>query len=197
MNESDALDDVSNYIGVVQGLATGALVVTVGLLSTSLTFPANSRRQIVVGLTCLLGSIFFSILARGTVVSQKETKNFRTRTRALLLTTGLMVIAFFIACVFIGLSVMSTVNELPFIKSYAVRTPGDAVKAGFKAKGVLHCRTLYDVKDVKAIDGLEKPEDDGWEVTFVRNDVPVSKASRYCMRKELNVFIDAKSGELL
>lgn len=194
MKTSDAIDDVSNYIGVVQGLATGALVFSVGLLSTPLTFPAVGRRELIWGWSFLLVSIFFSILARGAVVSEKEKEEPKTRTRALLSTVGVMVVAFFIACLLIGLSVISSVKGLPFVEAYAVRTPGDAVKAALNAKTFVRCQALYDVSSVKAIDGLEKPQDDGWQVTFTRNDVPLTKASRHCTTKELNVFIDAKSG---
>ena len=195
MNDSDAIDDVSNYIGVVQGLATGALVFSVGLLSTPLTFPAGGRRELIWGWSLLLVSIFFSILARGAVVSQKENKDLNTRTGPLLLTVGSMVMAFFAACVLIGLSVISSIKELPFVETYLVRTPSDAVKTASNAKAFVLCRALYDVKGVKAIDGLEKPQDDGWEVTFTRNDVPLTKWSRHCTKRELKVFIDAKSGE--
>jgi len=105
-----------------------------------------------------------------------------------------MVIAFFAACVLIGLSVISSVHDLPFVETYNVKTPSEAVKAASNAKSLKACAAFYNVKEVKSIDGLEKPQDDDWEVTYSRNDLRINTAC-HSKKSDIQVFIDAKTGE--
>ena len=198
-----AMSDVAAYLGVVQGLATGALVFSVGLLTAPITLGFSLHFLLILAWLALIASIGLGILARGAVVGELNNASPNITSAAVIFTTVPAVVSFFAGSLLLGVVLIRTLANAPDVQTCAVQSAQTALNRAEVYLTDSERRQIVQVGAVELIKGLDSntPRNATWHVRFELAPTKATGAARPPLEpnvksRSVDVFIDAASGHL-
>jgi hypothetical protein len=192
----DAVTNASDFLGVLLGLATGALVFSVGLINDPSRLPDSARSSLLTAWLFFVLATGLGLLSRSRVVRLIDVSKHSVYDFGFIAPAFLSVVCFLIATGALALTLRRMVDATPATGHYNIKSAIDAVRT---ARGRLsrdQRAALTGTAMVELVKGVDPslPTHETWHVKFTfraRRPAPNPTAPT------MDLFYDAKTGTLI